>query len=412
MDRPAVNLNIRNLLLSLVIGHCAFWHAGIAASQAFIPEDNNFVVENLSSSTVRLSQQIRSAEAIQQSRPSDAITSNSVFVSQIIEAYSVAINSQDPQAYGRVMALFEQWPENQEKPALLHIIHAAVLQHRHDFSRALQETDSALASDSGTDQLTMQAQMIRAQIGLVTADYDLTRRSCEALMTLASRATYVNCAAQLDGVTGNAEQALQAATSMLANASVANQQERIELQVTAATLAHRLGDVESARNYYRQVLVQSPQHFYTLVNYANLLLEQNRAPELVNLLKLYPEKSLNTELNILLAEALMLTADTENAETIVLALENEFELAFVRGEAIPYKEYARYSLSLRPQPADALSAALENWSQQKEPSDALLLARAAALKNDLAVLAELKHWIERNGMEDRRLESIFAQQGV
>jgi hypothetical protein len=57
----------------------------------------------------------------------------------------------------------------------------------------------------------------------------------------------------------------------------------------------------------------------------------------------------------------------------------------------------------RNETAMALRLAQQNWAQQREPADALLLARAARAAGDAAALRDLREWIRRTGLDDRRI---------
>lgn len=380
--------------LSILLPH-------IAAAQPFVPDDRSDVVVTLSGSVVELSRQLRTADSARiESDPNR-------LASAIFEAYTVAASSQDARAYGHVSTLIGQWPNGITKPVLVHTISAAVLQHNHYFAEALSELDAVLA----VNPLDVQAHMIRAQIGLVTGDYDVTEESCEALQGRVSAATHLNCQAQLEGVTGGADSALTAVMSELESGRPIVRSDQIELQITAAVLAHRLGRMDIAERFYLMTLLQSPQHFYTLVHYGNFLLEQGRDQDVIRLMEIVPEELRSTEINILLAEAYVAVNDAK-ANALLQKLDSDFELAFLRTDAIPHKEYARYALVILNNADDAVQHALNNWREQKEPADGLLLARAAAAASDQSVLAELHQWFDAKGTEDKQLEAIFTRQGL
>lgn len=385
---------------SLVAALSLLLSAGLSA-QPYVPLNSSDVVVNLPAAVVSLSRQIRDAESARTSADPRLLLNN------VAEAYRLAASSQEARAYGHVMSLLEQWPADVEKPLALHTIHAAVLQHNHAFDEALSELDVVLA----TNPTDLQAHMIRAQIGLVTGDYALTQQSCDALRAQVSTAVHLNCQAQLEGVSGRAQQALSTVMAELASNTRLVGAERIELQITAAVLAHRLGQADVAERFYVLALLQSPQHFYTLVHYGNFLLEQNRPRDLIRLAETIPAELRTTEVNILLAEALLAMGDTQ-AEILLKKLESDFELALLRPDALPHKEHARYALNIRQDPALALRAALNNWSEQKEPSDALLLAKAAAAAADQRVLTDLHQWIRDKGTESQQLDAVFAEQGL
>ena len=326
-------------------------------------------------------------------------------------SYQVAVASGDARAYGRTLSILQQWPDSQEQPAMFHILLAAVLQHNHEFEQALEQLQPLLESGAGDRGMLTQALTIQSQIGLVIGDYELVAHSCQALRQAARYPVYLNCQAQLDGVTGNAEAALNALNSTLDRGTDLNAQDYQELMTTAAVILHRTGELAPAESYYQAALRLSPQNTYLQVNYSNLLLESGRHGDVVTLLSTTTDERRNTELNIILARALLAsdsTADRQRAAEIIATLEAAFQLAFLRDEAIPHKEYAQFALYLADRPDAALDAAKANWQQQKEPSDTRLLANAAAATSDPETLAEIDLWLDTHGTQDRQLQAIIT----
>lgn len=381
--------------------------------QPYTPTSDDSVVETLPNAIVELSADIRRTEA---ARAQTNGISGADILQRAMNSYQLAVASGDPRAYGRTLSILQRWPADEARPAMIHVLLAAVLQHNHDFAQALTELQHVTAADPDSrDRVTyIQALMIQSQIGLVTGDYPLVEQSCSALQNGAPRAVFINCKAQLDGVTGNAQQGLDLLADTLRAGRNLNPVDYQELMTTAAVLAHRLDQPALAEGYYQSALRLAPDNPYLVVNYSTMLLEQDRADEVVTLLSaLFPDPDLmrSSELNILLARALLATGlDThrQRASVIISSLEQDFELAFLRSEAIPHKEYAQYALELAALPAAALHAAQENWRMQKDPSDTLLLAKAAAANNDLLVLEEIEQWLATSGLQDARLQAILA----
>ena len=380
-------------------------------AQPYTPDSLNTVIDTLPPAIVEMAADIRR----QQSSPDTGSDDPTQILSQAMAAYQLAVSSGDARAYGRTLSILQRWPEGTPQPAMYRILLAAVLQHNHDFDEALQQLQPLTSAEPRTIVASAytQALMIASQIGLVTGDYALVERSCEALRSATRRPVYINCRAQLDGVTGNAGEALALVNDTLGSGTHLNALDYQELSTTAAVLAHRLGDTARAENYYRNALRLAPDQGYLRVNFANLLLEQSRHDELIEWLSPDNEETLNPELSILLARGLQARAtatDLERAAQIAARLSRDFEVAFMRNEAIPHKEYAQYALHLANQPGDALEAARDNWSVQKEPSDTRLLAQAAAASNASQTLVEIRQWITRTGTEDTRLQEILTSQ--
>lgn len=371
-----------------------------ALSQPFTPADDSYVVEQLSSPVIALSRQLRTERATQ----STSLTSDEL-LEQARQSYRIATADQSPRAYGRTLSLLQGWPENREKPAGYYTLLASVLQHNHEFDLALQHIDTALARHPGNAQ----ALLIRAQIGLVTGDHGLTRDSCRALEPLVREAIELNCRMQLEGVTGNAASALRTIESRLSTGQPPVQQDLVELVLTAAVIAHRLGQHNRAEYYYLRVLQQAPGNHYALSRYANLLLETGQAERLVRLLAGYPEGALNAELRVLWTEALLADgSDEAQSARLIADLQEEFRLARLRGQRSDRKEYARFALTVLDDPDQALEAARENWSLQKEPSDTLLLAQAATAAGDTDTLTAIRRWVEDSGLDYPLLETLLG----
>lgn len=386
---------------------------GVGA-QPYIPSGANTVVETLPESIIALSRKLRSEAPAHSTVGTERRATESLsevelvaIQQQALAAYRVAAETGEPRAYGHTLALLERWPEGRPRPALIHVLSAAVLQHNHEFPEALAELISALAIEPNNAQ----AHLMRAQISLVTADYDTARESCLALRTLIRYPLAMNCQAQLDGVTGRAEQALAQVNDMLQRKGELSPQDHLELNITAAGIAHRLGRVADAERHYVAALQVSPASGYTLVNYAALLIENRRFDDVVSLLDSLDEGAMSTEMQILLAEALSARQDMhsrDRAQALTLAIQESFDAAVARGEGLPAKEFSRFALTLQQRPAEALAAARKNWALQKEPSDTLLLAQAARSAGDVEQLTEIRRWTQLHGTQDVRLSTLLS----
>ena len=385
-------------------------------TQPYTPDSADRIVETLPTAIVELAADIRRT----QRSPSNSTTENNADIMQrAMDSYQVALATGEARAYGRTLSILHSWPERENKPVMYHILLAAVLQHNHEFDAALEQLQPVLAAETnGTDRLSpsqaqaqTQALMMQSQIGLVTADYALVKQSCNRLQDSARRPVFVNCQAQLDGVTGNTGAALTLIADTFRTGTDLNTLDYQELLTTAAVVAHRTGEQSQAEAYYQGAMRFAPDNNYLNVNYSNLLLEQSRFDELIALLSPDADSTMNAELRILLARALRARGtedDREQAAEIIDVLTQEFELALMRNEAIPHKEFAQHSLYLVDSPVAALSAARENWMLQKEPSDTRLLAQAAVANDDQETLSEIEQWINDVGTQDVRLQAILT----
>lgn len=382
-------------------------------AQQFVPATSDFVVETLPSSIVALSRELAETRTVtdpaRTSNLSDAQLAN--IEKQALAAYRIAANTQEQRAYGHTLAILQRWPAQQEKTAIIHILYASVLQHEHQFKEALSHLDAALIKDPSNAQ----AWLMRAQINLVIADYDTARENCNVLSTLVQPAIAINCLAQVDALTGNAQRSLDIVENLLSDNRDLSLQDYAELFTSAASFAARLGKVEDAIRYYQTTLQIAPEQPYVLVHFGQLLLDQSRYNDVIALFATRDERSLPDEQKILYTRALSMSGeaqDIDHANALKASLEESFDAAFKRQEALPNKAYAQFALYLGNDPKSALTAARENWALQKEPSDTLLLALAAQANDAQAVITVLALWVDAHSIEDVRLEQVFASNEV
>lgn len=385
-----------------------------ATAAPFLPTSASQVLETLSPSLIALSRDLHRAGEAASTSSSTPRTAESL-QRQLLDRYRIALSSQDPRAYGNVLRLLENWPESLERTEQVHLIHAGVLQHSHAFDQALAELDQVFKKNLHNDQ----ALLMRAQIGLVMGNYELAMDSCERLQLPFHPVLRVNCELQVQGVTGHAQEALQTLNEILSQPDRMLQDDRLEIYLSAGDVAHRLGENVLAQSYYRTAVELSPYSAYALAHLGQLLLELGQPEELIALLEPVPESSLSLELKVLRAQAWnnisesssqdgsLAEMEMQRANQLKAELEDYFVASRMRGEAFSYKEFSLYALTVDDDPSAALAAARSNWAHQKEPSDILLLARAALAIGDTELLMSLETWADATGMEDVRLQRIF-----
>lgn len=322
---------------------------------------------------------------------------------QIIASYRLAVAEDSARAYGYTLSLFEDWPSDVPAPDFLHLIEADILQHGHDFEAARQRLATVLQQDPGNSQ----ALQMLAQVSLVMADYQRVDEACSELRAHGYEVLAVNCRAQLDGLTGASDAALSSTEFILESRDL-SAGERLELHITAATIAHRLGRVSLAERHYREALAASPDSHYVLINFSQLLQEQGRHDEVVRLLRSQDDLTTQYELQMLSLESRLATGEIDEQASELAALHEAISVMARRGEDRPHKLIAQHALAFTDDFALAHEAALANWQVQKETSDLLLLAQAAQRADQRQTLAMLRDYQEETGLQDNRLDSLLA----
>jgi tetratricopeptide (TPR) repeat protein len=278
------------------------------------------------------------------------------------------------------------------------VLHATILQSRHDFEGALKELNQVLKTEPGDAQ----AWLTRATVLRVLGRYDEALASCAHMAAHAEPALATLCEQSLRALTGH----LQTAYDIVAGLrfQVSTPELRAWRCSELGEMASHLGKDEEAERWFRQGLQVAPDDFYMRNALADLLLQQGRASETLQLLSGY-ETQEPMLLRIALAHQALNDAQGEQARSY---LGNAFEVEEQRGEAVHRREQARYLLDVERQPDAALAAARENWKTQREPADILILLRAAqAARRPDAASPALK-FIQQAHLEDVRLDPVKA----
>ena len=147
--------------------------------------------------------------------------------------------------------------------------------------------------------------------------------------------------------------------------------------------------------------------FYLLGAYADFLLDRNRSPEVLSLLRDQTRAD-----PLLLRYALALQAqNSKELPAQVEQLRDRFEASRLRGDRVHLREEARFTLHLLNAPQAALTLAQENWQVQKEPADVRILLEAALAADDAAAVDAVKEWLKNSQLEDVQLQRIVALRG-
>ncbi len=366
-----------------------------AAAAPRIPGDDSQILERL---PVRpgdpAAAELRRLRAAAAAAPSDP----AVAARLARHYFDLAMAQGDPRYVGYAEAALGAWRGSAEAPAEVLVLRGLLRQYRHDFGGALEE----LARAAARDPENVAARSWSAAIHMVRADYAGARRECEALVRIASELLTAGCAAYVDATTGKTRTAYERLAAELALRPEASAGLRQWVLTRLAEMASRLGETQAAERHFRDALALGVTDNFLLAAYADFLLEQGRAAEVMRLLKDWVRSDTLLLRLALAAKALKLREAERHART----LGDRFAAAALRGERLHLGEEARYLLDLKGDPRAALAAAAENWKSQREPRDAALLLEAALAARDPAAAAPALAWLDSSGFESRRLQEL------
>lgn len=302
----------------------------------------------------------------------------------------------DPRYVGYAQAALAPWPDA-EAPAGVLYARALLRQYRHDFEGALAGLGRVLALEPGHEG----ARAWRAAIFMVRADYAAAARECSALPK--DDLHSIACSAYVAATTGRTGAAYRALLQAVRERSP-GKAEALWALTRLAEMAWRLEDAAAAERHFKDALALGIEDNFLLAAYADFLLEQRRAREVVDLLR---ERTRSDTLLLRLAIAQQALRLRE-AEASIRTLGERFAAAALRGERLHLAEESRYRLELKGDARGALEAALENWKDQREPRDALAVLESAVAARDAQAAEPVLRWLKETGFESGRLKKLAS----
>jgi Tfp pilus assembly protein PilF len=307
--------------------------------------------------------------------------------------------SGDPRYSGYAQAAIAPWWDRTDAPREVRLLRATLRQRVHDFEPALADLSALLKADPGDAQ----ARLARATIRQVRGDFEGAAADCEALRSLAPEPVWAACAYGVRAATGDLQRSYRALAATVSRHPRLPSDLRAWLQSILGEMAARAGLDSEAEAHFLQALQIDPTDQYTLGAYADFLLDAGRAREVIVLLD---ERSRTDAL--MLRHALALQAvGSPLAPARIEQLRARFEASRLRGDRVHQREEARFALHLLADRQAALQLARENWSLQREPLDARTLLEAAQAAGDAASAREVREWVSRTRLEDRRLAQLL-----
>ncbi|HEY4341509.1 MAG TPA: hypothetical protein VGM97_16305 [Steroidobacteraceae bacterium] len=291
----------------------------------------------------------------------------------------------DARYLGRAEAVVAPWLAHSPAaiPALL--VHATILQSRHDFAAAREQLQSIL----GRDGDNAQAWLTLATVAQVQGDMRTARRACAHLLNSSDPLIPGACLSSLNAVTGNADNAYRVLSTLWPQASAEPVAVQSWIQGILADAAKYQGDAPTADRHFRLALQLTPEDNFLLADYGDFLLDEKRPQEALDLLK-NESQSDTSFLRQVYAE---MALGMPQAATDRQQMTARFAALEVRGTRTYLREQAGFVLLVLHDPQRALKLARQNWAIQRAPEDmrVFLEAALAAGKPEVAqpVLDEL-----------------------
>ena len=363
-------------LLAAVVGHAA-------TAAPFTPASDDVVVERL---PARDGAEVRRQRAALARDPAQL----PLALATARAAIERARLRGDPRELGLAQAALRPWWAQPAPPAAGRLLRATIRQSQHDFDGALADLDALLADAAAPLPLRAQARLTRATVHQVTGRLAEAEDDCRVLagaefaalgaaLSVPARA----CLAELRSLQGQPREAASALAALAREAPADGW-----LALVRAELAQRLGDHAGAESLFRAATAGTPG-VYAIAARADWLIERGRAAEALALIEPH---GVDADALLLRRAIAWKRLGDPRAAADTTTLQARFDAARQRGENLHLREETLLALELQHDPARALALAEQNWARQKEPADALLLARAAQAAGRPQAAAVLRDW--------------------
>jgi len=377
----------RTAVLALVAGTVfgASVAPGVALAAPFVPRDDAVVLAEVSPGTRHSEVATREMAA---RRLDVALPLAQLYIKQ-------ARSSGDLRFFGYAEAVLGPWVGADTTSADALVLHATVLQSRHDFSGALKVLERARTMRPNDAQ----AWLTSATVLRVLGEYRPAMAACEPI---AEPVVVALCRQGVLGLSGELSSAYAAIQEI--DSQGMPPEERAWRDSELGEMAVRLGRDVEAEHWFRNGLRASPGDFYIRAAYADLLLRNGRAREALTLLR--GQESLEPLLlRIAIAQKVLGDSELEQSSARLAAA---FAAEAQRGDGVHRREEARFLLDVRGDPRAALAAAVENWKVQREAEDVLVLIRAANAAGVPAAAQPAMAFVREHRLQDARIAAAMG----
>ncbi len=373
---------------------------GLVCAEPFTPATPQTVVEKLPSRSqfaeLRLTEKLR--RQLQLAPQDDALALT------LVRAYfDAAMALGDPRQLGYAQAVFVPRFARHRQEAQWWFTSGLLKQYGHDFAGAFTDFEQALTLEPAQ----IEAISWSAALHMVEGEYPDALKFCERLPVATHPLVRAGCRQFALAGMGHLRPAYENLRAALDQAGTTDKGLTLWVRVRLGEMAERLGQDREAAGHYQVALQLGQTDQYLLAAYADFLLRQKQAAQVVTLLRSWEAS------DVLLLRLAMAAAQTSDVEAMRYRqmLKTRFEEAARRGERLHEQEEARFLLLLEQAPQEALERALHNYQalRQREPRDAEMVLLAALAANKPQAAGPVLEWLTRTGFEDARLRPLLKQ---
>lgn len=370
----------------------------VYAEEPRTPNDDGEVLEIVKTSNNKGSSKLKKIREQLKISPN-----NIALASQLVRLYiEIGRENTDVRYYGYAQAVLSPWWNKKRPPAEILLLRATLNQQKHDYKSAIADLKLLLKQQPKNIQAWLTLSIIQQVLG----NYESARSSCSALARTRSSWLSTLCHSQVLGFTGSAERAFKMQQSLLLQLGGSRLDLKQWVLGINAETALRLGRRKQAEALFKAALEINLRDAYLLRVYSDYLLAENRADEVIKLLK---GEEQDSALLLRLAIAAQQLVKKDLTGKYQKLLTSRFKAASLRGSNLHERDEALYLLEFKGDISKGLSLARDNWSVQKEPDDALILLRLAIKSNSESDVGTIRNWMKNNKLQDQRLHNLLEK---
>jgi Tfp pilus assembly protein PilF len=371
-----------------LISTLPFASPAMAAVAAYRPSDSAQVILKLNNNGEAQLSRLRQASSVAPS-DSDALAR---YVNALL---SMGARTGNERYYGFAEQAISTAPAAVQLSVAM--LRAQVLQHRHEF----RDAEHVLSEIIEHDPRHLDAVLMRAQVRMHLHEPESALRDCSKLALKVDLLTSMTCVAQAQAAQSADLAALERSYSIVASLLQTDgaPATRSWSAGVAAEFAARLGNSDAATMWYRTAYELDRDSHYARIAYADWLLSKSD----------YAAANEVAGSGVSNADIFRtVLAKRERDSAAARQLQLSWREAEARGERAHLRDQARFELIVLNDAARAHVTALDNFRDQRESEDALLLAQTAAARKDARAVALLKQWQSERRYADRRMDNYLT----
>lgn len=315
--------------------------------------------------------------------------------------FVLGLTEGDLRWYGSARAALAPWWTAATLPARGHYLRGLVRQGFHDFEGGLQDINAAIALDPAQSEFWSW----RFSLHLLASDMAAAAADCTEIGRRFGVDEGDACRATLLYRTGRAPQALPLFDALVRKSEYQGALAQGWLRFHQGEALRVAGQPERAAQVWEQHLKAYPRAHGVRLALAELYNEQ-RQPERARRVA-----DVKAPSDALLVQSLLASRALGNSEAEQLAaqVDGRMKVQAERGEALIERPQMIYYIRVGRDLERGLALATQNWREQNEPADAVLLLEAALQLKQPRAGGPVLRWMSQTGYTDPVLAPLARQ---